>query len=162
MGRRGSHSCRPRASRPLPLRRGTNNPVVTNRTGSPRRRGLELLAKYSLSDLKHDVLDRLSVSRAAQHRNLEIIKHVVVSLLRGLQAPVLASGERVKRQLYVVAKLLGSLGPRGLVVDELVLDIPPATPRSTPTLAPPASPPPTTPTAPPLASRSTRSTRPRK
>ncbi len=37
------------------------------------------------------------------------------------RAPVLARGERIQRQLDVVAQLLGGLGPRGLVVDQLVL-----------------------------------------
>ena len=63
-----------------------------------------------------------SASRSLpRDRHLEVVEHVVVGLPRGLQLPVLARGERVQRQLDVVAQLLGALGPRGLVVDQLVL-----------------------------------------
>ena len=55
------------------------------------------------------------------HGHLEIVEHVVVGLLRGLEPPVLARGERVQRQLDVVVELLGGLWPRGLVVDQLVV-----------------------------------------
>src|ERR1700685_126121 len=103
------------------LRRRTNNPVITDRASRPRRRRLELLPKDPLPHLEHDAGDPLGIALVARNWHLEVVEHVVVGLLRGLEPPVLARGERIERQLDVIVKLLGGLWPRGLVVDQLVV-----------------------------------------
>ena len=49
-----------------------------------------------------------------------VVEHVVVGALGRLELPRLARGDRVERELDVVAQLLGALGDARLVVDQLV------------------------------------------
>ncbi len=85
------------------LGRRADDPVVADRAGRVRGRRLELLREDPLADLEHASRDRLGVALAARHGHLVVVEHVVVGLPRGLQLPGLARGERIERELDVVA-----------------------------------------------------------
>lgn len=75
---------------------------------------------------QHDLPDGLRVASTPRHRDLEVIQHVVVSLPRGAEPPRLARGQRIQRQLHVTGELLRGSPAPGLIVDQLVLRVPPA------------------------------------
>src|SRR5262245_41290407 len=75
--------------------------------GADFRRGprLEVLAEDPLAHLEHDPLDPLEIIRRAADRNLLVRQHVPVAAGRALQAPSLACGEPVDRELDVRLQL---------------------------------------------------------
>ena len=98
-----------------------DQPVVADRAGRKRRRRLEALGQDPLGDLDRDRSDPLRpVAVVGRHRHLLIVEQVVVGLLRGVEAPRLASAHGVQRELHVVGQLRGALRTPGLVIDQLV------------------------------------------
>src|SRR2546421_9223473 len=100
-----------------------DDPEVAGRARRVRRRRLKPLRQDPVRYLEHGLGDPVAVGLVALDRDLLVVQHVVVRLLRGVELPRLPGADRVQGQLHVLAQLRRSLRPARLVVDQLVAAI---------------------------------------